>query len=504
MFGKSITRTYPHGKDELSYFAFVAVAYVISRIGFFFMGLHFDAWHDLNPMQFVFPEYLKNDLWRSLLYLQSQPPLYNLFLGVVMKVFQNTDTTVFAALYHLFGFTITMCMYMVMRMLKISKPVASILTLFLALAPETVLFENILLYTYPVTMMLIAAALCLHIFVQKGNKTACVAFFSLLAAIILSRSLFHLVWFVFFFTVIVITVKQKRRMILAAAGVPLLLILLVYGKNYYLFGQFSTSSWLGASFAKVTTFRLSEEERLKLAERGEISELAFIPAIQGLWVYRDKAHVPGFEKTGIPIVDIEYYPSVGNNYNNPSINSISNQYMKDALVVLRRHPGAYLDGLKMSFAICFFPAADWFIARDTANYQTLKPLSIFYHKLLFGRLLVSEPTELKGIVDYGHHVEKKSSIGLFLVAGYAIAIIFGLYSTVRAMLKRNGNLADTLTIAYLTFTTLYVLIIGNFFEVLENMRFRYLTEPLVVVLLALAVREMVTLFRRKDTPADVN
>lgn len=286
---------------EWRFIALIAGVHILTRIVYYLMGMRFDAWEHSNPMQFIFPEFLTKDLWRSLFYLQSQPPLYNLFLGTVMQAFPHTDTVVFTGLYYLMGVALSVSVYLLMRWLRISRPFALLFAILFAAAPETVLFENLLLYTYPVTLMIVLAALCLHRFGQKNGMAPCIGFFSLLAAIVLTRSLFHLIWYLFFLALILMVLWQKRRTILIAAAVPLLLILFVYGKNYYLFGHFSASSWLGASFAKVTTFSLSEEERLRLAERGEISELAFIPAIQGLWVYHDKARVPSFKKRAFPL-----------------------------------------------------------------------------------------------------------------------------------------------------------------------------------------------------------
>ena len=40
-------------------------------------------------MQYLDPLLLKSDLLKSLFYLHSQPPIFNLFLGIVLKLSQQ-------------------------------------------------------------------------------------------------------------------------------------------------------------------------------------------------------------------------------------------------------------------------------------------------------------------------------------------------------------------------------------------------------------------------------
>ncbi len=492
-------RLYKFSSEKLM-IAAVAVTFAVTRAIYYVAGVRFDTWNEYYPMQFVFPELLKNDLWRSLFYLQSQPPLYNLFLGTVMKVFQGSSSIAFTIIYLTFGLMFAVAMYMLMRRLGVSRTVGYCMTLLFIASPESILFENVLYYSYPVALFLCLTAILLHVYIRNRNFMTGVLFFSLLASVVLMRSLFHIVWFIFIASVIFFSVSHLRKKTLIAAAVPFLLVLSVYAKNLYLFGQFSTSSWLGASFAKMTTFMLPEEERIVLAERGEITELAFIPAVQGLWVYHDKARVPKFKNTGVPIVDIEHYPSVGNNYNNPSIQSISRQYMKDALVVLKKHPGVYLNGLKKSFLIYFFPSADWFISCNTYNLSAVHYVALIYNNTVFGRFMGNEPGEERSIKAYGKQVNDLSNTGLLIFLWYVVAVMYAFLFIVRILIWRKKDLADVLTVGFLVLTILYVTAVGNFFEVLENMRFRFLTEPLVVVLIAMLINHAIIAVRhRKST-----
>ena len=61
-------------------------AFVISHIVYYAMGVRFDETSPLTFAQYLDEALLKHNLLESLLYLHSQPPLFNLFLGIVLTI----------------------------------------------------------------------------------------------------------------------------------------------------------------------------------------------------------------------------------------------------------------------------------------------------------------------------------------------------------------------------------------------------------------------------------
>ena len=57
----------------------------LSRVIFFFCGVRYNANLLFQGWQFLDVELLKHRLLESLYYQHSQPPLFNLFLGLVLK-----------------------------------------------------------------------------------------------------------------------------------------------------------------------------------------------------------------------------------------------------------------------------------------------------------------------------------------------------------------------------------------------------------------------------------
>src|SRR5262249_37166187 len=145
-------------------------------------------------MQYVDPALLKTQLFKCIYYLRDQPPLFNLFLGSILKLFPVHSHEAFAAAFFSMGLALTASMYLLMLRMRVPWGLAAFTAVFFAIAPTTVLYENWLFYTYPVAALLLIAALFLHRFLEKRGLFDAVAFFSVLATIVLIRGIFHFVW----------------------------------------------------------------------------------------------------------------------------------------------------------------------------------------------------------------------------------------------------------------------------------------------------------------------
>ena len=91
--------------------------------------------------------------------------------------------------------------------------------------------------------------------VQPGSVGGFV-FFLMLAVIVLTRSVFQLVWPLTVCAFLVVGVKVPWRAAMVAAMVPLMLIVGLQFWNHYRFGVFLTSSWVGMNLSRNTVRRL--------------------------------------------------------------------------------------------------------------------------------------------------------------------------------------------------------------------------------------------------------
>lgn len=457
--------------------------FILSRILYKVSGIRFEAFENTHLLHFISRDLLRDDLLRSLFYLHTQPPLFNFFIGIIVKCFPGEATEVFYWFFTAVGLLLTISLFLLMVRLGVSRSISALLTAFFVVSPACILFENILLYTYFVATFLCLAALFLHRFINNSRFVDGFIFFSLLAFVILTRSFFHPVWFILVTIPLFVFVKNLRKKVILASSIPLMIVFLLYAKNAYFWGSFSSSSWLGMSFSKMITFRLSEDERIALVEKGEISELSLLPPFKAIWFYNQYLTIPKFEKTGIPILDMEFYPNVGNNWNNLSFISISRQYMEDALYILKLYPQKYLGSVFRSFCIYFFPTSDWFhINSSIDNIGKIGPVEFFYNMFVYGQLFGYNHPE-----HDDNYFNRNRNIGLFLAAGFLIAVITGTSLVFRELRGKKPDLPLLVTILFFLITICYVTIVSNCLEIGENERFRFNIDPLLLVLIGITL-----------------
>jgi hypothetical protein len=87
-------------------------------------------------------------------------------------------------------------------------------------------------------------------------------------------------------------------------------------------------------------------------------------------------------------------------------------------------------------------------------------------------------------------------MGLFLLIAYFLAVWFAVRQATRAV-RDGSDAALRVTLVFLVFNLLYVAVAGNFLELGENMRFRSMVDPFILVIVGLFVNQMMDRRRRK-------
>jgi hypothetical protein len=481
-----------HRSDEprhglATWLAVIVLAFGLSRLILYKLGIRFDGTPlDWYP-QYVDPALLRQHLLESTYYLHSQPPLFNLFIGAVVKLFPGHEVAAFAATYKGLGLVLCVSLFLVMRDLGVRTWIAGPLTVAFLLSPPCILFESWLFYAYPLATILILAALALHRYMISQRLFHALLFFSLLAMVVCMRSLFHLVWFLMLALMLLLCQRLQWRRVVLALLAPLAVVSFLYAKNLVLFGSFASSTWLGMSFGKMTTFKLPEEERQALVDEGKISRLGLIRPFSSIDVYKE--YVPMPDKTGIPVLDQEKktkgHPKYNSNYNNLIFVDISKLYLRDALWVLWNRPGTYLRTVALALGIYFFPANEYVFFQG--NRQQMLAWDDFYNKVLYGQLLPHERRGWKSGYVTRHDLMRLSGIGFFLIAGFVTFIICG-WRLLRKGL--SGGVWDPgfrPTLLFIYLNVLYVSVVANLVEIGENNRFRFIIDPLILAGLGLCL-----------------
>ncbi len=477
----------------------IVIIFILSRVLFFFAGLRFNVFPDTQQMHLISHEMFRNNLPESIFYLHAQPPLFNLFIGIILILFPVNSIPVFHFIYMVIGLMFMLSLFLLMTGLGVSGKISAIMTVLFIVSPPVILFENVLYYTYPVVTFLCMAALFLHRFLNSARFRDGLIFFTLLSLIVLTRSLFHIVWFYFIFSVLLLFKRHEWKKIILVSFIPMLLVTFSYGKNLYIFGSFSNSSWLGMNISRITTLMLPEDERILLTAQGKISELSLIRPFSGIWVYRDKGYKPKSEKTYKPVLDQEYYPSGGNNYNNIEYPKLSKQYFKDAVYIVLHCPHVYLKGLSRSFRNYFFPTSDWFAMfwQLRGNREKILYLEKFYNFVIFGQFFNLNDPVFQKEYQYEEYSQYFAKIGFFILIGFWIAVYYCIRQMLHAFIKKPANMASALILLFFLINIAYVTIIGNFLEVGENQRFRFNIDPFILTIICLLLHNGLNKFHKK-------
>ncbi len=470
-------------------FAAVVACFIVSRIAAGLAGVRFDSYRGVQLMHFIPEDLLRTELLKSVFHLHNQPPLFNLYLGVVYKLFGGNEIFVFHTVHLLLGLAACLAVYLLAVRLGASKPVAAAVACVFTVSPAAILFENLLYYTFPVTVMLVLSAILLHRFLDTGRMREGVLFFTVLALIVLTRSMFHIAWFVLWFAVVAVIRRDLLRTAALAAVIPFLLAVAPFIKNAWMFGEFATSSWLGMSLSKITTMKVPEDVRIGHVENGDISELALLPPFKPVWFYRQHTIIPEFEPTGVAVLDTEMYPNNGHNWNNAALLSISEQYRKDALFMLKAHPSTYLRGVLDSFRIYFFPAGDWFhFYASIDNISLIGAWEKVHNFVLCGQFTAF--TNEKETDQFGYFGRARH-MGFFLIVMYAAVIGWSVLHLFRAWKSGDVTKPASVTMLFILLNILYVAAVGNLLESGENERFRFIAHPLAMTALAVVIQRAV-------------
>lgn len=457
-------------------------AYVSSRALLFVWGIRLDSEPLATYWQHIDPLLLRERLLESLYYLHSQPPLFNLLLGVVQKLVPGHSVLVFTILYKLIALGITFLMYLLMVRLGVGRWLAVSLTLVFILSPACIYYENLPNYTFPVAGLLCTGAFLLHRFASGGRSRDALAAFTVMAILVLTRSLFQLAWY---FGVVLLVAAvgppRRRRTVARAALLPFVLVSALYLKNAFLFGTCTTSSWFGMNWYRVVTFRLPPEQIDRWIADGTVSPLGRIKTFDGVGAYRP--YLAPLTPTGIPLLDEETTSRDRPNYHHAAYLRVGKQLAIDTMHLVAAHPSLWLRGMLFSGCIFFAPASSiGYGGLWEGLGMRLPALKWVYNRLFYGQLIrhAPDPT-LRETRDLGRFA---GHVAWFLLFGFLL-LTFYVGARLRAELRAGRRGAFSVTLAFMLATTIYVTAVSIAFEVGENNRFRFLLEPWLFIYLGL-------------------
>jgi hypothetical protein len=469
----------------------------VAVLAVFFAGVHAMLYAagvrmDTTPlgvfMQYADPELLRARLLETCWYLHIQPPLFNLFLGAVLKLSPETYGIAFNVIYLLLGFILFLSIVVLQTRLGVSRVLAAAVAMVFVISPSFLLYEHLLAYTFPCAALLTLSVISLDGFLRDGPARAGWLFFLSLFLLGGVRATYHLLYFALAVIFVLAVIKPPRRRVLWMALIPALLLTSLYVKNAILFGEFSTCSFAGKNLWIKTVGNFRWDDKVRLVEEGQLSPVSLVNRFEAISSYPESfRHVEGF--ADVPVLQEETKSTGEINYNHAAQLAIADAYRRDAVYGLVHYPTTFMTTTGQAWLNYFTPGSSR--AADSLNYPLLEPLTRIYDRVLYGE--VNLPLAIRYAQlehhDWGNRQYVFLLFGLPALVAYGFWCGFG-FGRSRHRLTREQRLV----ILYMCLHILYVAIVGNTIELNETSRFRFETDPLYVVLAGMLLQHIMARF----------
>lgn len=455
--------------------------YALVHVAALAAGVRFDRTPLIEYLHYLDPELLRTRLAESVWYLHVQPPFFNLFVGLVLKVTPESGI-LFHALFLALGFTLYTGAFALQVRLGVRRPVAAVLCGLFVLSPSFLIFEHFLIYMLPCAAALVIAAVALHESLAKDSRRALAAFFVCLAVLCGTWTAFHLFYFIMVWAGLILLWRGRRRRALLFGAVPFLIIAGIYVKNYALFGEFTACTVSGRNLWIMTAGNMRWEDKVRWVEEGKLSEVSLVNRWASLDVYGEEylRVPPGFAE--IPALSEEHKSNGAVNYNHYGQIAVSRHYAEDGRYALLRAPRTYLISVALSVYRYFAPATERPIA--PANMAALQPLITIYDYAACGKWPGALPDDGMLRARGGHPPF------LFLLAGLPLLFGFGMLLLYRG--RRDSSAAGLdgpgrIVLAFLLFHIAMIAGLGCGLDFTDGSRYRFTTDAFYLTLAGLFI-----------------
>ena len=468
-----------HRSAERMALGAIAACFILSRVLAWSLGVRFATSEVEYFWQFLDTGLLKHQLWTSVLYLHSQPPLMNLAYGILIQPFPVHWPLVAYSLNLVIGLLAYAAMHAIMVRNNVSSPIALLVVILAMCNPSAVIFEAEPFYTHTVFCLLIFAVFLFQSYIKQPSLRIGAAFLGMLTTLALWRSSYQLVWYgLCALWLMKKTPPQLFRKMVLLACVFGSIVGSLYVKNEILFGFFNSSSGSGMSLAKTWA---GTPKVVKLVQEGKLSPISSIPSFEPMDHYLPVISLP--RKRGLKAVDAVFKDNGSINFDNIGYPEVSRLYSRDYWKLLRLSPMTIAHQVSMGWLDYFRPNSAWISAFDAANQSALesadRPYRFFF---CYGASRALDSSDSGDSPDSTEHklFRRLASVCWGMVLVYVVLALF-LASRAFQRLVVRGNRAQRQVLLFLISNVAYSAILCNTVEVGENMRFRYETQGLAVI-----------------------
>lgn len=451
--------------------AWLSTCYVLSRVLLHQAGLRFSF--SLDWMWMADPADLRDRLFETLFYFHAFPPGANALTGLLLAFGDRAAPAVGQALFWVLGLVLVNALLLLGCAAGLSRWAAFGFSLGFSLAPASIYFEHLYHYEWPVITMLSVAAVLGHRAWLTRRPGVWFAFFTVGAAICVTRSTFHLAWLLAAAGLAVPFIEPGARVVLLRTLLlPAGLVAALYLKNLLLFGDFGASTFGPASYTLVTVDRLPAAERDRLVEQGLLSPFARISVYAPPRQYADfftTADRPGWPPQ---LTRLEHRGVAAPNFNHWWLLDVHRTRRSDVLYYLRTRPFEYLANVAEGLRAMHEPSTTWHPRDGTAaspHYRHRQVLG--FYEAWFNRLVHGWP---------------RAPIGLYAFLPLLIAWA-GVHGWRLARSADRGLQARGVLLLFCAFQIVYVEAASSMLTFLESSRYRFQVEWAIWLLAAVAI-----------------
>jgi hypothetical protein len=462
-------------KGQRGEHAVVALVFVASRLLLYIAGLRFNF--SLDWMWLSDPADLQDRFLQTIYYFHAFPPGMDFLTGILLKVGGAHAAGVGQLTFWICGLILVQSLYYLSRASGLSARASLVLVVAFSLLPQSIYFEHLYLYEEPVAALLCLSVALFHAALRRQSSRLWFAFFLVCAVIGITRSTFHLVWFV---TMIGVALwfgvrPPGPRKIVIAASAPAVLLLALYIKNLVVFGTFGAFTYGPSSYAHVTVSNLPAERRAEWVREHKLSPYATLSPYAGP---RDYLRVfSGTVPSGLPpqLTQLERPTVHAPNFNHWVILEANRQRGGDVWYYLRTQPLDYASRALHGLRDLFTASTEWH------PYTGTERSPHYEHRRVLGRYETIVNRLLHGVPVW--------PVGL-----YAFLPIVMIWIARRAWrLARSTDVATLARGAMLWLCLLnvaYVVGISSAVTFLESSRYRFQVESLIWLMTAVCVADL--------------
>jgi hypothetical protein len=464
----------------LPLFALFAATRLVVRA----LGLEFHL--DLGWMFLSDPAALSSRLLETVFYFHAFAPGTNLLTGILLKLAPEHLASAAAAVFFVSGYVLFVSLFQLARALGLRSIWALALSLSFSLAPQSLYFENLYLYTHLCTSLACAAAVLFGRALRVGSWPAWLAFYLPCAVLGWLYTTFHIAWFCMMVVAgAALAAPKSRHRVLLGALLPGLLITSLYLKNYLVFGVFGSTTWGGANLTLATTHRMQPALRERWIREGKLSPYAaisvFAPPEQYLRFFPPDLHFPwpGTNELSRPTVREP-------NYNHGLFLAVNRQRREDSLTLIKARPLDYVKTvLGKNLPALFSSSTHWHPREDNPrapHYQHRRALGGY--ERLYDALVHRLPVPGVGV--------------------YALLPLFFVWACLAVW--RGGGSPDpvcrrrAVLLGFCVFQVCFVVAASCAFTSQEASRYRYGVEPFIWAIVAAGVLAARRRLERRRTP----